>query len=303
MNKILICICTYNRNQSLINCLNSIKKLKDINFFDIKILIVDNTVSNNSYNIIKKYKKKNKFIIYQENERKRGVVNARNKCLKVSKTIRPKYMAFIDDDCKVDKNWLINIFKLIKNVDADIVTGPQKYEQNKKRIKINYSSLFEKNYKEKIIKVKWAASNNVFFKYDILKNKKVMNFDKNLNKFGIGEDQLFFSIMNKIGYKIYWSKNIFVTEKIHPHRTNINWIKERSKRLGILGHYLDVKIHGKIIGFSINYLKSFYLFILSLFSYINFFNLSRMLNFTNNFYRSYGKIIGPFYIKKIKFLR
>ena len=130
-----------------------------------------------------------------------------------------------------------------------------------------------------------------------------MNFDKNLNKFGIGEDQLFFSIMNKIGYKIYWSKNIFVTEKIHPHRTNINWIKERSKRLGILGHYLDVKIHGKIIGFSINYLKSFYLFILSLFSYINFFNLSRMLNFTNNFYRSYGKIIGPFYIKKIKFLR
>lgn len=303
MNKILICICTYNRNQSLINCLNSIKKLKDINFFDIKILIVDNTVSNNSYDIIKKYKKKNKFIIYQENERKRGVVNARNKCLKVSKTIRPKYMAFIDDDCKVDKNWLINIFKLIKNVDADIVTGPQKYEQNKKRIKINYSSLFEKNYKEKIIKVKWAASNNVFFKYDILKNKKVMNFDKNLNKFGIGEDQLFFSIMNKIGYKIYWSKNIFVTEKIHPHRTNINWIKERSKRLGILGHYLDVKIHGKIIGFSINYLKSFYLFILSLFSYINFFNLSRMLNFTNNFYRSYGKIIGPFYIKKIKFLR
>ena len=303
MNKILICICTYNRNQSLINCLNSIKKLKDINFFDIKILIVDNTVSNNSYDIIKKYKKKNKFRIYQENERKRGVVNARNKCLKVSKTIRPKYMAFIDDDCKVDKNWLINIFKLIKNVDADIVTGPQKYEQNKKRIKINYSSLFEKNYKEKIIKVKWAASNNVFFKYNILKNKKVMNFDKNLNKFGIGEDQLFFSIMNKIGYKIYWSKNIFVTEKIHPHRTNINWIKERSKRLGILGHYLDVKIHGKIIGFSINYLKSFYLFILSLFSYINFFNLSRMLNFTNNFYRSYGKIIGPFYIKKIKFLR
>ena len=82
MNKILICICTYNRNQSLINCLNSIKKLKDINFFDIKILIVDNTVSNNSYDIIKKYKKKNKFIIYQEKERKRGVVNARNKCLK-----------------------------------------------------------------------------------------------------------------------------------------------------------------------------------------------------------------------------
>ena len=137
----------------------------------------------------------------------------------------------------------------------------------------------------------------------ILKNNKVINFDKNLNKFGIGEDQLFFSIMNKIGYKIYWSKNVFVTEKIHPHRIKVIWVKERSKRLGILGHYLDIKIHGKIIGYFINYLKSFYLFFLSLFNYFNFFNPNRVLNFINNFYRSYGKIIGPYTIKKIKFLK
>jgi len=303
MNKILICICTFNRNKSLIECLNSIKKLKDINLFDIKILIVDNTFSNNSYNIIKKYKAKNKLKILQENEKKRGVVNARNKCLKISKIIKPQYIAFIDDDCKVNKNWLKNIFKLINKVKADIVTGPQKYERKNKKVPYNYSSLFEKNYNKKITRVMWAASNNVFFKYDILKKNKGINFDKNLNKFGIGEDQLFFSIMNKIGYKIYWSKNVFVTEKIHPHRINVIWVKERSKRLGILGHYLDIKIHGKIIGYIVNYLKSFYLFFLSLCNYLNFFNPNRILNFINNFYRFYGKIIGPFTMKKIKFLK
>ena len=51
MNKILICIPTFYRNKSLIECLNSIKKLENINLFDIRILILDNTISNNSFNI------------------------------------------------------------------------------------------------------------------------------------------------------------------------------------------------------------------------------------------------------------
>ena len=301
MNKILICIPTFYRNKSLIECLNSIKKLEDIGFFDIKVLIVDNTTSNNSYKIIKKYKTKNKFKILQENEKKRGIVNARNRCLKISRIIKPQFIAFIDDDCKVDKNWLRNIFKLLNKVNADIVTGPQKYKQNNKGIENNYSLLFEKNYKNNIVKVKWAASNNVFFKCSILKNMKNISFDKNLNKFGIGEDQLFFSLINKAGYKIYWSKNIFVTEEIHSHRTNIEWVKERSKRLGILGHYLDIKLNGIIFGYLINYLKSFYLLFLSIFGYFNFLSLNRPLNYTNNFFRFYGKLIGPFAIKKIKF--
>ena len=55
MNEILICIPTYNRNKSLINCLKSIGKLKNISFFKIKVLILDNSITNNSYKIIKKF--------------------------------------------------------------------------------------------------------------------------------------------------------------------------------------------------------------------------------------------------------
>ena len=303
MIKILICICTFNRNKSLIECLNSIKKLKNINKFDVKILILDNSKLNNSFKIIKNYKKKNNLDILQHSEKKRGIVNARNKCLKISKTIKPEYIAFIDDDCRVDKNWLRNIFNLLKKIDADVVTGPQKYEHENKTIKNNYSSIFEKNYKDKVVKVKWAASNNVFFKYDILKSIKDVKFEKNLNKFGIGEDQLFFSLIEQKGYKIYWSKNIFVTEKIHNHRTNIQWIKNRSERLGVLGHYLDIKLHGKITGYILNYLKSIYFIFLFIINYINFLNINRSIDSTNYFYRFYGKIIGPFKIKKIDFLK
>ena len=47
--------------------------------------------------------------------------------------------AFVDDDCQVDKNWIKNIYELLKK-EADVITGPQKYEK-----KNNYSHLFEKN--------------------------------------------------------------------------------------------------------------------------------------------------------------
>ena len=197
MNEILICIPTYNRNKSLIDCLKSIKKLKNNNFFKIKILILDNTLTNNSYKVVKSYNKRSHFKIHQGHERKRGIVFARNKCLQIAKKIKPSYIAFVDDDCKVDKNWLKNIFKLLNKIDADVITGPQLYEGKNKN---NYMYLFEKIYQKKLLKVKWAASNNVFFKFEILKKEKNIKFDKNLNKFGMGEDQLFFSIINKIGY-------------------------------------------------------------------------------------------------------
>lgn len=300
MSKILICIPTYNRNKSLINCLASIKKLRNNSLFKIEVLVMDNSITNDSFKIIKEFKKKNDLKIYQNHEKKRGIVYARNKCLQFARKLKPNYIAFIDDDCTIDKNWLNNIFKLLSKIDADVITGPQLYEgQNKK----NYTSLFEKKYKKKILRVNWAASNNVFFTFDILKREKNIKFDKNLNKFGMGEDQLFFSIINKIGYKIYWSKNIVVTEKIHLHRSSKNWVKERSKRLGILGHYLDIKIHGQIIGYFINYMKCFYLFFSSTLIYINIFNINKDLDFANCLFRFYGKLIGPFCIKKIQFFK
>ena len=119
-----------------------------------------------------------------------------------------------------------------------------------------------------------------FFKFDIINDKRTTIFDKKiLNKFGMGEDQLFFTAISKLGYKIYWSKKIFVTEKVHKHRSNITWIKERSKRLGILGHYLDIKLHGKFIGYFLNYSKSIYFLFLKFFSYSNILNKNKNLYF------------------------
>ena len=83
---------------------------------------------------------------------------------------------------------------------------------------------------------------------------------KIVNKFGIGEDQLFFLTLHKYGHKIYWSKTIKVFEDSHLHRLNLKWLIRRSFRLGVLGHYIDINIHGRLTGFTINYLKCVYYF-------------------------------------------
>jgi len=300
---LVICICTYNRNLSLIRCLRSINKIYLVSNIKIKIIVVDNSYEYSSLKSVQKLKKSLKYKIIQIHEKKRGVVYARNKCLREVKKINPKFICFFDDDCVVDRFWLKNVFKIIKLTNAEIATGPQltlnkKYFNSSKSI--NYSQFFEKQYKENLKRVSWAASNNVFLKYNIIKKHRIF-FDKALNKFGIGEDQLFFLKLNSYGHKIYWSKTIKVFEDIHGHRLNLRWLIRRSFRLGVLGHYIDISIHGRFMGYIINYSKCIYYFAKS-FSYIFlFFNNKFQVQILNFFFRFYGRLIGPLFLKKIDF--
>jgi len=295
--KLSICIPTYNRNESLKKCIKSINKIKIKNKIKINIIIVDNSKNNNLLKIKKQLIKNSKFKILFLSEKKRGVVFARNKYLKKLKISSPDYICFFDDDCVVDKNWLKNSLKTIKSKNADIVTGPQIYLNKKVS---NYSKLFEKNYgNKKIYRVKWAASNNVLINYKIIKKNKLF-FDKKLNKFGVGEDQLFFLQISNIGYKIFWDKNVKVYEKIHQHRQNYKWLIERSYRLGVLGHYLDKNQYGNLSGLFLNYLKSIYYLSKSIIS-ILYWNNNYVEKILNYFIRFYGRLVGPFVFNKINF--
>tara|TARA_Y100001970_G_scaffold287826_1_gene413461 strand:+ start:1178 stop:2089 length:912 start_codon:yes stop_codon:yes gene_type:complete len=301
--KLTICICTYNRNESLKSCIKSINKLVNQSSIKINIIIIDNSKNFNVVKIKNKLINISKYKIIFLNEKKRGIVNARNKFLKSLKNVTPNFICFFDDDCIVDKYWLKNVIKTSKTFKADVITGPQVYQKNRiNKNLINYSSFFEKNYNNSVCEVNWAASNNVFINYSILKNNKLL-FDINLNKFGIGEDQLFFSLLKKRGNSIYWNKNVKVYEKSHFHRTNLLWLVKRSFRLGVLGHYLDKKIHGVIFGYNYNYVKSLYYLLKSFLYMLLFFNKYSRINAINFFARFIGRVSGPFVFKKIDFLK
>ena len=299
--KILICICTYKRNNILNECLMSFNKAAIPLNFDIKFLIVDNTINGNARNIINKIKKKFNYKIYYVNEKKRGIVHARNKCLDQVRKINCDYFSFLDDDCEIDSKWFINFKKIINIYRVKIVTGPQVHRNNRK-INNNLETIFEKKINEDKKFVDWAATNNVIINKKVLLSSN-LKFDINLNKFGMGEDQLFFLQLNKKDHQILWSKEIKVYEKKHSHRTTMKWVSDRSFRLGILGNYIDKKIYGPIIGNIINYFKIIYYLLLSILTALYPFQKLysfKMINFT---YRSLGRMLSPFLFKKIKFYK
>ncbi len=89
--KLSICIPTYNRPNSLLNCLNSLVKQNNKNF---EICISDNCSKQNIRKIIKPYKKKLK-IKYNRNKKNLGF--ALN-LLKVSQMARGEFIWFLGDD-------------------------------------------------------------------------------------------------------------------------------------------------------------------------------------------------------------
>ena len=61
--------------------------------------------------------------------------------LKFIKNKEIQYAGFLDDDCSVDKDWLLNMVKFVNQNDCDIVGGPQKHKINDDSFTDYYYSL------------------------------------------------------------------------------------------------------------------------------------------------------------------
>ncbi len=298
--EILICICTYKRNHILNECLMSFNKAVIPFNLNIKFLIMDNTINGNAKNIIKNVKKKFKYKIYYVNEKKRGIVHARNKCLEEVKKINCDYFSFLDDDCEIDSKWFVNFEKILKTNSVKIITGPQIHKNDENNN--NIERIFEKKINGDKKFVNWAATNNVILSKKVLLSSN-LKFDINLNKFGMGEDQLFFLQLNKKGHQILWNKEIKVYERRHSHRSTIKWVADRSFRLGILGNYIDKKIYGSMTGNILNFIKSIYYLFLSILTALQPFQKLYSYKIISFIYRSFGRLLSPFLFKKIEFYK
>lgn len=101
----------YNQELYITECLDSILTQS---FVDFELIIVDNNSTDASVDICKEYAKKDKRIILLH-ESKQGVSNARNTGIRAAKG---KYIAFIDPDDTIEKDYLK---ELIENIAPGIM--------------------------------------------------------------------------------------------------------------------------------------------------------------------------------------
>ena len=248
-NSIYISICSRNFNNNLLNLLKCIYKNSLNTNIKISVLIVFNKsdiIQNSQKILIKKNLKKIKYnIIY---EKKLGISYARNKSLKYLKYIDCEYCCFLDDDCKIDDNFILKHLIFIKKNNCSIASGPQIYKSKK-----SFFRAFERNFTQGD-KIFWASTNNVFFKKKIL-HKNILFSDK-VSKYGYGEDQLFFSKMSKNGEIIKWNNNP-VYEISQKKRENLKWFINRNFKYGITGILIDIELYN-FSAYVLNILKAFY---------------------------------------------
>jgi len=100
---ISIILCTYNRADALIRCLGSLESVTVPAGLDWEVVVVDNNSKDRTREIVTECQQRNTIRAVYVFEGQQGKSYALNRGLECA---NGDIVAFIDDDCVVDKNWL-----------------------------------------------------------------------------------------------------------------------------------------------------------------------------------------------------
>jgi len=228
-----ITICTYNRLEYLKKCLTSILDQTQGSQI-IEINIIDNNSTDDTKNYISERQKKFPEINYYI-EKKQGISHARNLSFKVCKG---DFLAFVDDDAVINKNWLESLLNELKNQNQNIVYGgpiyPKFETEPEKWIDKNY---FVREFKETdgflgTIKSKEGFSGgnmciakNLFLKSDEF-NTEIGMTGGNL---GLGEEPDFFYklVKNNKEVKLYNISEMSITHSEASYKLEKEYLRDR----------------------------------------------------------------------------
>jgi len=271
--KISICICFSKKNSRFhYKILNDLNQIIIPNGYILELYFILNSDVKNFHCLMSKiiHKKKLKFKIIKIFEK--NIPKTRNIFLKQIKQKNIQYAGFLDDDCKIDRKWLLKMTEFISRYNCDVVGGPQKHYFSNNKFGKLYNFLEPKNNNKE--EVDWVATNNCFFKKKII-DRINFKFDETLKNVG-GSDQLFFNKLKKNGFCLMWSHDAKVKEYCQNNRENMRWFLKRNFRYGFSGLAIDKNVYGNQMGSLLNIFKIVYLFFISL---VNLIFITRSYNF------------------------
>jgi len=228
-----ITICTYNRIEYLKKCLKSVLDQTQGNK-SIEINIIDNNSTDNTKSYISEIQKKYPEVNYYV-EHKQGISFARNLSFEVCKGM---FLAFVDDDAVINKNWLEALLNELKNQNENIIYGGPIYP-NFESIPEDWidKDYFIRKFKDTVgflgtIKSKegFSGGNMCIAKNLFLKSEK-FNTEIGMTggNLGLGEEPDFFYklIMKNKDVKLYNISEMSITHSEASYKLEKEYLRDR----------------------------------------------------------------------------
>ena len=244
---ISVSIVNLNGEKYLKECLGS---LKELNYPQdkLEIIVVDNGSTDSSLDIIKKDYPQVKLI---ENSKNMGFAYANNQAAKAASG---EYIAFLNNDTRVDKNWLIELLRPIYKDNEIVVSGSKVLSIDGKKIDFVGGMI---NFEGKGFQIDYgiAIENDNYDKYRFLPfvNGGAMMIAKRVFIEADGFDEDFFAYYEDVdlgwrlwvlGYKVVFSPKSIVYH--HHHGTSkaisedkLRFLKERNSIYSVFKNYDD----------------------------------------------------------------
>lgn len=227
--KISLVVCTYNREQLLPGCLESMAR-QQVDTDCYEVLVVDNNSKDNTREVAGEFIKKYPNFRYAF-EPQQGLSHARNLGIKEAKA---DYIAYIDDDARISKYWIKIALKIIDEKQPDIFGGPAYplFPDGK-------PEWFKEEYgiRGDMGKTGWLhkgfiIGTNIVFKKSLF--REYGSFDPELGMKGdqlaYGEETRLVFRALKEGKKVYYSREMAVQDQLPDYKKSLaffiyNWYR------------------------------------------------------------------------------
>jgi len=244
--KVTILICTRNRAQSIVPCLDSIDTAaRTASLTDAEIIVTDNASDDDTSSIVRNWAAGSSIPVRLEYEPRTGITIAKNRGLR---SARGEILVLTDDDCRLQNDYFVELLRLHANDTEPALRGG--------RVELGNTADLALTIKTDILPRRWDLSNhsakhenlgNCFLGCNLFMRRAVYErlgpFDENfgVGRIPSGEDTEYIFRAYAAGLKIEYAPNIVVFHH-HGRKTPVDarrlWQNYMTGSGGLYAKYL-----------------------------------------------------------------
>jgi glycosyltransferase involved in cell wall biosynthesis len=246
---ISVIICTYNRAELLGSALQTLCE-QTINKSHYEILVVDNNSQDSTPNLTENFCRSYPNIRYVL-ETKQGLSHARNRGWQEAKG---RYVAYVDDDCKMPTQWLAIAMKIIDRIAPAVFGGPAYAFYNSPKPywwKDYYGTYEQSQVSRPLRRHEYLKGNNIFFRREVLEGMKGFDAGLGMSEKNLGyheETELQIRIRDAMPNElIYYDPELHVYHLVRPETMTSRWILNSCFASGRYSYNAFQSINPKIV--------------------------------------------------------